>query len=561
MKKKIIASLLLLFTLVGCDGVSSVIDPNVIQDVPTEDRVEPEQTNWDFEDYNYYNASYDQSKWYKNELKSMQLPDPYVINVGDTYYIYGTTDRTAARTVDCYSTKVFNTFTLHKDVFSRSADHWSTNTTGIFAPEVMIFDGKYYMYYSAEMPSNHNMRYIDVVVSDSPTGPYKPFVGEDANGKTLDGSEPIFRHNDNIGYSVLDQTMLVDDDGKMYMYYSVYHTGDSQYIVGFEMLDPVTPNWDTYKVLVRPGDLTPNVNGSKALLWEAYTDFRVAEGPAVIKSPINGKYYLTYSVNHYPDRYYTVCYAYSDTPLGDYTKPFEKGKQWTNLLFGYAGGMEGTKVHEKWEGFMSGTAHHCFFKIGEQWMIGYHAHKNRINSDNGRMFAMDYLFFDEEGVPYTQGPSSSIQRLPEAISGYKNIALDAQVKATNNIKNPERINDNFIVEHYNLKQEEDREVVFEGGVAYLELVFDKEYEIGGIQIVNSAFYDKLVGDIAFINFFDGHAVKNVIFNDEYINYEQEFIFPDSAFTINTKGIRASKVVICLNYSDPVQLNEIIVLGK
>lgn len=150
---------------------------------------------------------------------------------------------------------------------------------------------------------------------------FEEYKGTDYYGNELDGYKaPIFRHNDSLGLSVLDQNLFIDDDGSMYMYYSIYDTGIMQYIIGVSMLDPVTPDWDTYKILVRPGELTPKTTSTNMLIWEAYQGFKVAEGPFMVKSPVNGKYYLTYSVNHYPDRYYTVCYAYSDEPLGDFNK-------------------------------------------------------------------------------------------------------------------------------------------------------------------------------------------------------------------------------------------------
>ena len=98
--------------------------------------------------------------------------------------------------------------------------------------------------------------------------------------------------------------------GEMYMYYSVYDTGKSQYIVGFEMYDPVTPNWDTYKVLVRPGEHSAANTTLKTYWWEAYTDFEVAEGPQMIKSP-NGKYYLTCKLN-FNDYYEGDIQSYFD---------------------------------------------------------------------------------------------------------------------------------------------------------------------------------------------------------------------------------------------------------
>lgn len=72
----------------------------------------------DYVDHANFGASeYDESKWFKNTLDKVAFPDPQVIEVGDTYYIYGTTDRTGSKTLDCYSTKDFNNFELHMDIY------------------------------------------------------------------------------------------------------------------------------------------------------------------------------------------------------------------------------------------------------------------------------------------------------------------------------------------------------------------------------------------------------------------------------------------------------------
>ena len=227
--------------------------------------------------------------------------------------------------------------------------------------------------------------------------------------------------------------------------------------------------------------------------------------------------------------------------------------------------MAHTTVFDQWDGFMSGTGHHCFFKSGDQWMIGYHAHKDRhgkVDANDGfagRMFAMDYLYFDENGVPYTEGPTYSVQPLPSKISGYSNIALGATVKSTN-VDNPERINDNFIVEHYNLPQEQNKEVTLKPGRSYIEIDFGKDFHIGGISIYNSAFYDYYLSEIEFINFFNGNAILDASFPTSYVNNEYEFVFPTSAFVFDFQDIIASRVVIGFNTNTEARLNEIKVFG-
>ena len=534
-------------------------------EVALSDQVRPSKTNLDYVDYGAIGdgatmPDYDTSKWYRNDLKDVPLPDPHVYYEDGVYYIYGTTDRTGAKSLDCYTTTDFIEYTLHKDILYPNQKHksnWEGNV--IFAPEMYKFDDYYYLYYSNTHKDN-GRRYLHVAKGTSPLGPFEQINELDANGKMVDGtSKPVFEFPEGH-VNALDTTVFVDDDGKMYMYYVI--STSTQHIIGCEMKDPITIDWSTRKTLVVPGELKTNTDAD-TLFWEAYNGYNIAEAPYMIKSP-NGLYYLTYSVNDYQNRYYSICYAYSDSPLGDFQKPYtveqkQNGEIWTNLLLGYAGGTEGS-VYDQWTGFSSGNGHHCFFNIGDQIMIAYHQHKNRNNASLGRAFAMDYVYFDENGDPYTDGPTWSLQARPEALSGYKNIALNARVKYTN-VENAHFVNDNYIVRHANLVQEQNKEVIIKGGKAYIELVFDKEYTIGGIQINNSAYYDKALFEIAYINFFNDNVIFNASFMPNYVNEDKEFIFPGSAFTIDFDDIKATRVVICFETTDGAQINEIKVLGK
>ena len=146
------------------------------------------------------------------------------------------------------------------------------------------------------------------------------------------------------------------------------------------------------------------------------------------------------------------------------------------------------------------------------------------------------------------------------MSGYRNIALDAKVRVQN-VTNEKAINDNYNVDCYNLETG-DREVKLGEGYSYIELTFDKEYEIGGIAVYNSAYYEKAVLDIKYIDFMNGNAIEYPEFCYNYFNYEFDFIHPNSAFTFEfKKEIKSNKVVVCIDSEQGSQLNEIVVLGK
>ncbi len=512
--------------------------------------------------YDGSGLTYDNTMWYVNNLKDVPLPDPQVYFEDGTYYIVGTSDRSDSgkygRVIDCYTTDDFVTYEPHLGIYDPADyDGWEAANASIYAPELYCFDGVYYMYYSAI--DENDIRRNSVVVADNPLGPYKPLKNSKVDGE----QEPIFLDK-NTSFDVLDITIFVDDDDEMYMYYSVQNN-ENQHIVGVKMNSPYEADWSTYTELVVPGALNSTNSILKPLTWEMFrAGSPIVEAPYMIKS--GGKYYMTYSVNGCWDKYYNVCYAVSDSPLGNYEKPYQANGLWTNLLLGYPGTkIDNSTVYNQWTGFASGTGHHCFFQMGDQIMIGYHAHQKR--EPNGtkytkRYFAFDYLHFDENGVPFCNGPTYSIQPLPEEISGYKNIAPLAEVKS-DNVTNANAINDNYIVDCYNLKGEEQKEVSMGTGYAYIELVFDDVYQIGGIAIYNSAYYDKYLTEIEYIDFGNGNVVQYPQFSTgKYVDEGDEFVFPSSAFTIEfLKTFEAERVVICVKSDVAVSLNEIVVLGK
>ena len=559
----IIASFLIL-SIISCSNNRGGSSYEGIGDA---DMKKPKESSLVYTDYSQEsrpNHLFDGSKWYKNDLNKVNMADPFIYEEDGVFYIYGTTDRVGSRGFDCWETTDFSTYKNHMNIYQKAAGHWAGTAGGMFAPELLHYGDKYYLYYSDQNDDfKDGNRRISVAVADNPIGPFSAYKGKNAYGQNVDGDEDaIFAWlTTDVGYSVLDQNVFVDEDGELYMYYSVYHTGVMQYIVGMKMLDPVTLDTSTKKVLIEPGvekpGLIPGIG--KDYLWERFQGFRVAEGPEMIKSP-NGKYYLTYSVNHYPDRYYTVCYAYSDDPLGDFIKPYKAGQQWTNILFGYGGGLKSTKVYDQWEGFQSGTAHHCFFRAGDQWMIGYHAHINRKDSSNGRAVGIDKLFFDDKGEPYVHGPSYSLQPHPEYISGYSNIALTSKIY-TKNISHPERLNDNYIVEHYNLDAEKNKEASLSKGKSYIKFNFGKKMAVGGIAIYNSATYQDMTESFSYINFGKGNCILDGVFPYFLSDVEKEFVFPCSAFAYDFADIETDYVVIGFDSAHATKLNEIAILGR
>ena len=502
---------------------------------------------------------YDEAMWYVNNLDKVPLPDPQVYVEDGTYYIVGTDDSSSCKYVPCYYTTDFVTFTKKNIYNPASFSGWENrNNPTIYAPELYKVGDKYYLYYSAvEASSGH--RRNSVVWADTPLGPYQPIVTDDVNGLTT----PLFKH-DEVS-AVLDSTLFVDDDGELYMYYS-WSQGE-QRVWGVHLTSPYQADWSTRRLIVEAGKVN-NEATEKTMEWEyAYRDGynAIAEGPFMLKS--KGKYYMTYSINGCWNKNYDVCYAVSDSPLGLFEKPYEEGDYYSNLLMGVpCSNKEGDEVFDKWSGFASGTGHHCFFKIGDQIMIGYHAHKNRnYNSSSSgwvaRYFAMDPVYFLDDGTPFINGPSWSPQPLPFAMSGHDNIAPKATVRSQN-VTNEKAINDRYVVDCYNLPQEEGKEVTLGTGYSFIELKFDQEYDIGGLMINNSADYMKVAYDLNYVLFSNGDAFNHSQFPNGCVNYDTEFVFPCGAFTYQfNHEIKASSIIVSFECSEPLAINEIQVLAR
>ena len=503
---------------------------------------------------------YDDAMWYVNNLDKVPLPDPQVYAEDGTYYIVGTDDSSGCKFIPCYYTTDFVNF-QKKNIYNPAsfAGRWENNTEPtIYAPEMYKVGDKYYLYYSAKEAGTGRRR-NSVVWADDPLGPYEPIVTTEVDGL----HNALFNNCET--YSVLDSSLFIDDDGQMYMYYSGADKG--QRVYGVKLTSPYQADWTTRKVIVEAGKLN-NESDEDVLEWEyAYRDgnSRIAEGPFMLKS--KGKYYMTYSANGCWNKYYDICYAVSNSPLGTFEKPYKEGQYYSNLLLGVpCSNKEGDKVYDQWTGFASGTGHHCFFKIGDQIMIGYHAHKNRnYNSSTGgfvaRYFAMEPVYFLEDGTPFVNGPSWSPQPLPEAMSGYDNIAPKATVRVQN-VTNEKAINDRYVVDCYNLEHEQGKEVELGKGFSFIELKFDKEYAVKGLMVNNSADYFKMVYDINYVQFSSGDAFKYSQFSNACVNYDAEFVFPCGAFTYQfNEEIRASSVIISFNSSEPLAINEIQVLAR
>ncbi len=195
------------------------------------------------------------------EWEDYGIGDPYILRHDGKYYLY------------C-STKDFRAGI--KGWSSEDLIHWKPEglvtedpiTTGAYAPEVVYWNGYFYMYTSPAGNGHYVLR------SDSPTGPFEV-------------------QTENLGLSI-DGSVFIDDNGEWYF----THAGD-QGIVIHRMTDPYT---------IDIGSTTNAYLGG----W--------TEGSTIIKR--SGTYYMTYTGNHVFSKGYRINYAVAhDDPTSAYQVP------------------------------------------------------------------------------------------------------------------------------------------------------------------------------------------------------------------------------------------------
>ena len=254
------------------------------------------------------------------------IPDGEPRVYGDRLYLYGSHDKAGSERFCDHILKVWsapltnlNAWTDHgivlatRDIGGR-ADDIPYSDYEFYAPEMVFTNGRYYLF--AQVLGAP----CSVAVSDSPAGPFTIL----STIRAPAGSPPEFG-----GWSqYFDPGVLVDDDGKVYLYWG----GGRSYMA---QLDPDT------MVDVLPGTLQEDIIPREA-------PFEYQEGSSPRK--IGGRYYLVYA------RGLDLAYATSDKPTGPFT-------------------YRGAIVSQR-DGAHGGNIHGGLAQVHGQWYVFYHRQTN-----------------------------------------------------------------------------------------------------------------------------------------------------------------------------------------
>lgn len=548
------------------------------------------------------NGNYDSSLFYRNDLNFIEdTPDPGVLYVdegeyGGYFYLY-----TTNTPIKVYRTANFADIEFMGYCFEAAEDAWSF--TRYWAPEVIRnpVDGKYYMYYTAAARSYHgatelnDCMQIGVAVSDTPVGPFHEWEGErrlpkrDANGNRVQDENgedifvtenytrttmpfdfmqsPVAKQKEFSLFAAIDASPFFDDNGDLYLYFAkhVDHKIATCTVWGIKMIDMVTPDYDTLTMITDVMKVTPDADTDV----DTETNNAINEGPSVLKHTTVrpdgtsvSKYYLTYSILGYANRMYSVCTAVSDSPLGTFTK----------LGSAYGQPMHGINADFD---HMSGTAHHQFCTAGDEMFIVYHAHKDRTGSSSQRAIAfdrVDFVYNEALGfdILHSNGPTYSLQPQPAVTSGYKNIASEAQVKATNATNDVRLLTDGLVAVHNYDEKLEFRTT----GKTKITLSFPSARTVRAIMVYNSYEYDLAFASIEKIQIKNAggkkYTVKDLAFPIDYVNSDASIMRPGGAAVVTFDEMAVTEIEITISdkISDTkdsdfqgIAVSDIAVLGK
>ena len=252
------------------------------------------------------------------------IPDGEPRVFGDRIYVYGSHDRKDSIDFCDYKLKVWSApvsdptkWVCHGDIFRSRDGHDSPSDVDwtdelLFAPDVVERGGKYYLY--AYIVNAKGC----VAVADRPEGPFRLLSRYEYD---------IPNHYDNGTF--IDPSVLVDDDGRVYIYCG--YQGSYMCELKDNMYEAVP---GSYKL-----DIIPTAEPHR--FFEACSPRK-----------INGTYYLIYS----PQRGSCLDYATSDSPTGPFT-------------------YRGTIIDNGID-FPGGNDHGSVCCVNGQWYIFYHRMTN-----------------------------------------------------------------------------------------------------------------------------------------------------------------------------------------
>lgn len=257
-----------------------------------------------------------------------------------------------------FSSENLTEWTDHGMILSQEQVPWGkTDAYSMWAPDCVYKNGKYYFYFP-NAPKNGRGFAIGVATSDKPEG---PFTCE---------QEPI------KGVTGIDPCVLIDDDGKAYIYWSGMGIRGARLKENMLELDG---ELQEVKIPQRDGmPAMPPMKVGGQLMEGLPEGFK--EGPFAFKR--GNWYYLTFpwvrgDNSHGANPTETLAYAMSKSPLGPWN---------------FKGIIMAEHDNHCW------TNHHSILEYKGQWYIFYHRNDFSPSMDKRRSARIEKLTFNPDGT-------------------------------------------------------------------------------------------------------------------------------------------------------------------
>ena len=306
----------------------------------------------------------------------------------------------------------------------------------------------------------------------------------------------------------------------------------------------------------------------------------IREGVQVINYPDkNGKqvYYLSFTYTGVQSALYNVHFATASTPLGnikgeEYTLP--KGKEFSMSL--------GVDLNND---YMSNLGHHDYIEVDDEWWIVHWEWSVPFGTlgsyDIGRIYALSPMAWLNDPtvdyyLPLANGPTKHLQAKPSIATGYRNIASDAKVTATNVVDDSVQ----YLTDGYTVTKSMYADWVFKANnETKITLKFDEPRDIRGVFVYNSYEFENGFSKIALIEFElaekplfyagDGDGthcyIKDLGFPDTAYKAIERIMYSGNASLATFDEIKVNSITITvkdpLGRDDILNIAEIMVLGK
>lgn len=562
---------------------------------------------------------YDNSLFYSNDFESVIVAaDPYILYDDGWFYLYST--ETSGGVMVGYRSQNLANWEYLGEIFRKDPKYWAT--ARFWAPKVVKnpADGKFYMYTccstdsaSVGFPEGTTAKnssaitdrlYLTVLVSDSPAGPFVEWTGKRekhvnyfhgeklgavgdevtlTSGPMFDFAQSpagwatnkdYFASNGTNIFAQLDACPFFDDNGDFYLYFVRSRDMNDNYgkqgVWGVKMLDMVTPDYETLTCLTQPGFISPGGEKSPSSIDDnAVNEGCFMQSHTTIKpdGTKEKKYYLTYSRSGFGDVNYSSCLAVADSPLG-YEVGSSEAKNGGFVKLDPKYGNPYHMINSNYDMYTSTGNAMSFWADGEQFLVSLATVKNKTTPNRtSRNFIIDrvsWAYNEELGydIPHSNGPTQgSLQPAPAVFSGYRNIAADATVKATNAKAGEDaaKLTDGFIAIH---ERDEDFDFHSAKGGMEITLEFSSAREVRAVMVYNTSnvIFAFSSIDYVILETENGKFIaRDIEFPKRYLTEDISLggtIRPGGAATLEFEAMKVKKITIKISQKFNTELEDI-----